>query len=244
MLELKKLINNSEAELTPMIPWYRGFKGVIELISEHKYICTGVWNRINPTTIEVSELPIGKSTQSYKEFLDSLVESNEIIDYKNNCDDKIVNFKVIMQKTVIDSFKTDDLIKKLKLTSTINTGNMHVFDETCKIRKVNSPEEIIYRFFMVRKKHYTKRKDFIIETINKDLSLLESKIRFIKADPIIVKNKISVSFNETARVFDFKILQQEINCKQESSVYNLILPTLLLLSLIIYVFIFRIKYIV
>jgi len=90
---------------------------------------------------------------------------------------------------------------------------------------------------------YVKKNIILIDLYTNRITLI-SKIRFIKADPIIVKNKISVSFNETARVFDFKILQQEINCKQESSVYNLILPTLLLLSLIIYVFIFRIKYIV
>jgi hypothetical protein len=90
---------------------------------------------------------------------------------------------------------------------------------------------------------YVKKNIILIDIYPNSITLI-SKIRFIKADPIIVKNKISVSFNETARVFDFKILQQEINCKQESSVYNLILPTLLLLSLIIYVFIFRIKYIV
>jgi hypothetical protein len=88
------------------------------------------------------------------------------------------------------------------------------------------------------------KKNIILIDIYTNVVTLISKIRFIKADPIIVKNKIRVSFTETARVFDFKILQQEINCKQESSVYNLILPTLLLLSLIIYVFIFRIKYIV
>jgi S-adenosylmethionine hydrolase len=89
---------------------------------------------------------------------------------------------------------------------------------------------------------YVKKNIILIDIYTNVITLI-SKIRFMKADPIIVKNKIRVSFNETARVFDFKILKQEINCKQESSVYNLILPTLLLLSLIIYAFIFRIKYI-
>ena len=71
-----------------------------------------------------------------------------IIDYKNNCDDTKVSFKVIMQKTVIDDLiKNNEMNKKLKLTSTINTTNMHVFDAECKIRKINSPEEIIYRFY-------------------------------------------------------------------------------------------------
>ena len=48
---LKKLILNEEAELKPMFPWYRGFKGVIESEEPFRYLTTGVWKRINPTTI-------------------------------------------------------------------------------------------------------------------------------------------------------------------------------------------------
>jgi DNA topoisomerase-2 len=191
---LKKLIDtDGSGDLTPMTPWYRGFKGTITHENDHKYISTGVWTRTNPTTIEITELPIGKWTQVYKEFLESLIEANEIIDYKNNCDDRFVNFKIIMQKTVIDSLiEKDEIIKKLKLTSTVNTGNMHVFDEDCKIRKVTSPEEIIFRFYSVRKQHFVKRKEYLLETFNSELSILESKIKFIKliiAEEIIVFNK-------------------------------------------------------
>jgi hypothetical protein len=87
------------------------------------------------------------------------------------------------------------------------------------------------------------KKNIILIDIDRDVITIISKIRFVKADSIIVKNKISASFNESARKLDLKILQQEINCKQESSVYNLILPILLLLSLIIYISFIRIKYI-
>jgi len=191
---LQKLILNPEAELKPMFPWYRDFKGTIELENESgRYLTTGVWKRINPTSIEITELPIGKWTQVYKEFLESLVETDEIIDYKNNCDDKFINFKIIMQKTVLDELiSSENIIKKLKLTSYLNTGNMHVFDENCIIRKVSCPEEIIYRFYKVRKAHFIKRKKWIIEKLNADYALLESKIRFIQLvilEQLIIFNK-------------------------------------------------------
>jgi DNA topoisomerase-2 len=98
---LKRLIDNPDAELRPMFPWYRGFTGTIHLESESKYLTTGVWKRV-ANSIEISELPIGKWTQSYKEFLETMVESGEIIDYRNGSDDKLVHFKVIFQKTVMD----------------------------------------------------------------------------------------------------------------------------------------------
>ena len=192
---LKKLIeNNGNSELiTPMIPWYRGFKGDIEPDTENKYITTGVWTRLNTTTIEITELPIGRWTQTYKEFLDSLVESNEIIDYKNNCDESVINFKVIMQKTVIDSLiDKKEINSKLKLTSSISTSNMHVFDETCKIRKMSCPEEVIFRFYDVRKQHYIKRKKYLVDKYNSEYLILRSKMIFIKA---VIKKEIDL-FNK------------------------------------------------
>ena len=190
---LKILIDtDGKGEQHEMTPWYRGFKGTIEKESEFKYITTGVYSIINPTTIEITELPIGKWTQTYKEFLESLIEANDIIDYKNNSDDTKVSFKIIMQKIVIDSLSREDIIKKLKLTSSINISNMHVFDNHCKIRKVNSPEEIIYRFYQVRKDLFVKRKKYLIDNLNSNLSLLESKIKFIK---LVIDSKIIV-FNK------------------------------------------------
>ena len=69
---------------------------------------------------------------------------------------------------------------------------MHVFDNHCKIRKVNSPEEIIYRFYQVRKDLFVKRKKYLIDNLNSNLSLLESKIKFIK---LVIDSKIIV-FNK------------------------------------------------
>ena len=190
---LNKLIDsNGEAELTPMKPWYRGFTGTIELEESTRYITTGVWKReIN--SIIVSELPIGKWTQNYKEFLETLVDSGEILDYRNGSDDKSIYFKVIFQKTVLDLLEAKgEIVKKLKLTSYINTSNMHVFDEKCEIRKINSPEEIIDRFYKVRKEHFVKRKAYLIEKLNFEYTLLESKIKFIK---LVIDSKIII-FNK------------------------------------------------
>jgi len=189
---LKLLIDSDgKAEQKSLFPWYRGFKGTIEE-NEGKFITTGVY-KVSGTTVEVTELPIGKWTQTYKEFLESLVETNEIIDYRNNCDDTNVSFKVVMQKTVIDQLVAkNEMVKKLKLTSVINTTNMHVFDENCKIRKVTTPEEIIYRFYKVRKGLYIKRKEYLIKTLNESLKLLDAKIKFIEliiSEQIVVFNK-------------------------------------------------------
>ena len=69
---------------------------------------------------------------------------------------------------------------------------MHVFDEKCEIRKINSPEEIIDRFYKVRKEHFVKRKAYLIEKLNFESTVLESKIKFIK---LVIDSKIII-FNK------------------------------------------------
>jgi len=190
---LKLLIDSDgKADLNEMVPWYKGFKGTIALDSENKYITTGCVKRSTLTSLDITELPIGRWTQTYKEFLETLVEANEIIDYKNNCDDTSISFKIIMQKSVLDQMSPEDIIKKLKLTSSISTSNMHVFDSECKIRKMSCPQEIIYHFYRVRRDHYISRKKYLVDKMNSDFELMDSKIKFIK---LVVESKIII-FNK------------------------------------------------
>ena len=176
-------------EFIDMVPWYRGFKGSIILESENKYISYGVVTRSSPTSVDITELPIGRWTQGYKEFLETLVEQNEIIDYKNNSDDISVSFRVVMQKSILDSMNNESLIKKLKLTSSINTSNMHVFDADCKIRKMSCPQEIIFEWYHIRKEHYNKRKEYLLEQMQYSFDLMDSKIKFIR---LVVESKIII----------------------------------------------------
>ena len=52
-------------------PWYKGFTGSIEKLNDNMYITKGKYNIIDKNTLIINELPIGKWTQNYKEFLDS-----------------------------------------------------------------------------------------------------------------------------------------------------------------------------
>ena len=42
-------------------------------IDDKNYITKGKYDILNPTTIRITELPIGKWTDDYKKFLDSLL---------------------------------------------------------------------------------------------------------------------------------------------------------------------------
>lgn len=60
-------------ELVPMVPWWKGFKGTIKKVGEHKFDVTGLATKLNDTSIEITELPIHKWTQSFKAELETMI---------------------------------------------------------------------------------------------------------------------------------------------------------------------------
>lgn len=59
-----------------MHPWYKGFKGEISFVRAGRWETKGIINKINDTTIEITELPIGMWTQTYKEMLVDMMEGS------------------------------------------------------------------------------------------------------------------------------------------------------------------------
>ncbi|XP_028051329.1 DNA topoisomerase 2-like isoform X2 [Camellia sinensis] len=51
-----------------------------------------------------------------------------IKDYREHNDDTTVHFEVIMSEENLIMAKQEGLLKKFKLTTTISTSNMHLFD--------------------------------------------------------------------------------------------------------------------
>lgn len=75
---LRKLISGKGVQTFELVPWFRHFKGSIELTDRQKgqYTSKGVVTKVNRNTIRITELPIGKFgtwTEPYKTFIESCV---------------------------------------------------------------------------------------------------------------------------------------------------------------------------
>jgi len=74
--------------------------------------------------------------------------------------------------------KKENMMKALKLTSSLRLSNMHLFDPQNKIKHFDSPLEIIEEFSAVRKEFYDKRKEHQLRTISSDLLLHKQRLSF------------------------------------------------------------------
>ena len=200
-------------------PWYPGFKGTIVKSAEGSYTVTGVYN-VRPTWLEITELPIGKWTNDYKEFLDSLVDT-KIINYENHSTEEKVLFKIRMNT---DNITHDNIIKDFKLSTHISTSNMHLFDEHGNIKKYQSPLEIIRDFSSVRARYYDMRKAHQLKKMKNELNVLANKSRFIKMivdEELVVHRKKKTDIVSELKGHKFATIDNTYDYLLRMEIYNL-----------------------
>ena len=187
---------NSEEYANEFVPYYEGFKGSIVKLASGKFLIKGVYDKIAPDKIRVTELPIGYWTEDFKELLEELIEPTAgkdgkkvtatIKDYDDMSKDTNVDFTITFAKGLLETLESDKLDnecngvhKLLKLTTTNTTTNMHLFNAEDKLKKYETIEEIIDDYYETRLKMYQTRKDYLIHALEHDLKLLTNKTKYI-----------------------------------------------------------------
>lgn len=100
-----------------MTPWYKGFQGSITPADgkEKSYTCTGVFRVLSNNELEITELPIGKWTRDYKNFLEDLAKEEVIEDIKEYHQENRVHFVVSVPKLGEICNSEAAILKKFKL---------------------------------------------------------------------------------------------------------------------------------
>jgi DNA topoisomerase-2 len=81
-------------------------------------------------------------------------------------------------------------LKRLLKMEERQTENFTVLDERGKLKIFNSASEIIEYFVQFRLAFYDKRKKYIIDTLNQELTLLSNRARFVKS---IIEGKLKIN---------------------------------------------------
>ncbi|GAX22469.1 DNA topoisomerase II [Fistulifera solaris] len=169
-------------EMEEMAPFYSGFSGEIAPKGTNGYEVRGKVERIDDTTILITELPVKKWTQDYKVFVEGLLTGDgktpaEIKDFRENHTDTTVSFTIIAEKATIDKWESEKggLMNKFKLTASLSTNNMNLFDETGKITKYESPLSIMRAFVPIRLEYYEKRKENLVSKLEEERRSFRTK---------------------------------------------------------------------
>jgi hypothetical protein len=100
-----------------------------------------------------------------------------IKDFTSLCTEVSVHFTVVFPRGKLAEL---DVEKVLKLTTTIKTSNIHMFDDNCKLKKFENVDEIIREYYAVRLTAYRKRKAYLVDAMTKRMELLSNKARYIE----------------------------------------------------------------
>ncbi|KAG0090216.1 DNA topoisomerase 2 [Podila epicladia] len=199
---LRRLMKGEEQ--VPMTPWYRGFVGDIEKESEYRYKVSGKAFEVDDNKVQVTELPIRTWTTPYKEQLEQWIQGSDktpswIKDYDDESTLASVNMTITLKDGQMRKVLEEGLDKAFKLTSSIATSNMVCFDPQGRIKKYNSPEEIVQEFYDVRLDFYRKRKEYLIDMYTKQWTRLDNKVRFIL---MIISGELQVQNRKKALIVE------------------------------------------
>lgn len=191
-----------------MRPWVRGFRGTLEedMNESGKWTSKGIFHRVSTNQLEITELPVGRWTEDYKEQIEDWILNKKeigITDYESHYTESTARFILKFSSGVIsewiDHGGEEEVEKKLRLVDgkRFLTTNMHLFNAEGQIRKYDSPEAIMEAFYPVRLSMYEQRKNFQLLQLEREIAFLKERVRFIQA---VVEGKLEVSRRSTADI--------------------------------------------
>jgi DNA topoisomerase II len=183
------------------IPWFNGFNGTCEPSpdAEGSWIFKGKAKVLNTTTVHVTELPPSTTYEKYDSHLNRLEDDHEISSYSNNCKSN-VDYTLKFSRTDLNRLVESDRLNRTLRLEEKQTENFTVLDEHGKLKVFNNPREIIKYFVQFRLGFYQKRKEWIISKLERDLTILGNKARFIKD---IIDGRLKVNNIPRQKIIDY-----------------------------------------
>ena len=222
---LKNKLKKDDENCKDLLPYYKGFKGIISKLEKGKFLIKGCYNRLEKDNVKITELPIGSWTDDYKKYLEDLLENKKagIKDYNDLSTDKTVDISIQFQKGVLDQLEQtihdngiNGIEKLLKLTTTNSSNNMHMFDANEKLKLYKNAKDIIDDYYPVRLSYYQKRKDFIIEAIKKEMIYLSNRVKYIQENldnTIDLRNKKKEEISRILKEKEYDIIDDDKDYK-------------------------------
>jgi len=171
-------------------PSFAEFSGefIQDLDNPKRWVIRGSFERVNTSTVKITELPPSMTYEKYEEHLDKLCDNKDIVSYDDNCKDNI-DYIIKFNRSSLAELDDTQLRKLLKLEES-STEIFSTLDEFGKLKIFETSEEIVEYFVNFRLTYYHTRKEFLLEKLNRELKILSNRGRFIKA---ILDEKLKIN---------------------------------------------------
>ena len=234
-----KLTDNKEAvEGMEFKPYYEGFKGSV-LPHDGKYLIKGVYEKVSEDKILITELPIGTWTMNYLTFLEDLCEGGgsktkkksdgTVRDFVNMSTEVLVHITVQFGRGRLAELEADvdpstglnGVEKLLKLSTTVGTTNMNMFNSKFQLHKYKTVQEVIEDYYEVRMQMYGKRKAAMVKAMEAKVREMSNRARFIQE---VVDNSIDLRKMADDEATDVLLLSKQYDKQDDKYDYLTRMP--------------------
>ena len=214
---IKVLTGKKIEEIAPSLREFTG--DFLQDADNHKrWIIRGKIQRLNTSTVKITELPPSMTFEKYEDLLEKLCEAKEIVSYDDNCKDSI-EYVIKFTRADLEKHTDEKLMKMFKLEEA-STEIFSTLDEHGKLKIFETTSEIIEYFVNFRLTYYDKRKEFMLARMNHDLKILSNRGRFIKA---ILDEKLKINNVSKALIIE-GIVEMKLDKIDDSFDYLLRMP--------------------
>jgi len=177
-----KILNNKELVPGELVPSWNGFKGTVQRdTGTNQIISTGIYEfsrSKNKSIITIKELPIGIESDAYEAHLCKLEDKGIILDFDNLSDEENGFEFVIQVPNSTAEYSDEDIKKTFKLISK-DTENLTVWNGDGVLKRYECTERLLEDWVLWRLEQYEERRVLQIKKIQKDISELNIKVKFI-----------------------------------------------------------------
>ncbi|KIW07682.1 uncharacterized protein PV09_01622 [Verruconis gallopava] len=199
----RRMRGTSKEDMLPMNPWFRDFKGEVESAGPDKFKFKGIIQQTGDNEVEITELPVRMWTQDFKDRLEEVIKAEKepswIKDYLEYNTPTTVHFVIKLDDKQMKATLEKGLEDRFKLSTTMSTSNMVAFDSQGRIQRYETVLDIMEEFYHVRLKFYEKRRQYLLDELNKQLDKLTNQARFIQ---MIIDGKLVVSKKKKSVLID------------------------------------------
>jgi DNA topoisomerase-2 len=211
MYRILDKLSMSAAAAAPWQPFFAGHKGTVEQVAENKYISYGAYERINASTVRVTELPVGMWTNKFKEIVDKMIV-DELVD-KVEYQHTDVEVDIILRYT---NAVSDQTVRELLTGRPIGSNQTVIRNDSIETYTVQQYFDL---YCDERMQLYERRRAYLLQQVEEQLACLNNRLRYIetvRAGIISIRNLTLPQLREQLTQMNFTHHKQLLDIRLTS----------------------------